>query len=900
VNKKFLLLPLCLIAGSLISCNWQVPEKISIKTNASYSFSLGEMSYPNKNKSEDGINIYEKIAGNLSNGVGESLGELLVLDYNPESEDKDIIQQFALKIPIQQFDVDFSQYLDQVDLEGNLQTMSMNYPINIPEFGEINQSQDIDIKEINKTINKLVTITTMGNQNVKCKVNMVEGNNFESIIYETGTFEIQLYDALKVVNHVNATIKVDGEKVTIKDGKGSFPLDGKTITKEGMQFDTSSIGAKYTLIGTVNAESKISKVEGLTLSTPLEYKTNDISLSTGNDSALKECVVKTGSAEVNFKVPDSWTNVSNETVTTITEGLTKNGAALQFTPAAPTVDLNKAVYTNGNIKVTPNVKLVFTNSTIVFAEQPSFNFKLNISELESAKIGMSTDQSLKQELSTDLSSDVLSILKMVEWKAGGVEVKAINTLPAGNPISVKVSSGFMGISDVTQVIASGVAEEQTLNWNCAEGYETYIGSDKNATPKQYDAIDFAAEIMLPNYDADAKVITLNNVTLGDSYMIQLVATPTVDWNAVVINNDAAAVTGTKDMELNLADQIGQMDTPENKFSDKVRLDSLPIYLFCDMGELGKVFSNPTISGNISMCPGAYETVDKVVDGQTVQVKQIKEDASKATYLLGSATDKNAKMDAIPLPVFEKDENGVYKTVTQQITSGISADLAEMMDQMMAGGEGLSIAYTVKFSTGNSGSEIKLVKKDIEETGSAKIDMAAILVLPLKLRVVEDIKIENILTLLGIGVPAEGEDASTYDLLNRTSKDDMEDVKLYAEAIKSASIVVKQAQLPLFLEKPITLGIDLDGPKSDSVTPVDINFMTATEDSKPITIAVSPEQLLETYPLQPAVSLSIKQGLVGIPRNIKISGIISLNVKTNGNHKIQVWEKNADNTTSDAE
>lgn len=869
MNKKLVLLPLSVFVVTLFSCNYQLPEKISVKTNANYSFSVGEFKYPSEKEAEDGISLYSVLEEGLKTSDSSALGNIEFFDYNPELQNK--YQQLGLKVPIQQLDMDFSEYLDQVDLESYLTEMKMDYDIEIPEFSGIKNEQSIDGSLINDAINKVIIISAAGGINdLKCDIYMDGDNNFSSVTYESGYLDIRISDYAAPNTPINGTITIDGSEVTVSNGTASYDISGKPINRDsGLHFDTSNLSATSYLLGTIRAGSKIEKIEGLTLSPSITptFEIDEISFDAGNDSALKECIVKKGKVKAGLEFPSTWENIVNGTEITITQGLKKDNKPVKFTAAAPEVDLNGAIYQNGKISVKPTISLGFRNSTITFAENPKFVFAFTIETLESIKIALGSDLKLDQSIEMDLPAEALNILKSVAWNKAGINVAAVNMLPAGNPISIKISSNFMGMNEVTQTIESGVQEEQKLYWGCPENYVTKIGSGAGESKK----IDFKAEIILPNYNNG--ILTLNNVSLGEKYKIKFTANAEIDWKAITIDNNAAAVSGSNDIQLNIAEQLKSID--KTGVFEKLNLNSLPIYVYCDVGDLNKIFDNPSISGQIKISSGKYEGSTFVPD------------LSKTTYLLGSEEDDDAKMVFESLPEFEKNEDGTYKTVTKKITGGLEKDLSTLLGNILSGGEGLGVDYRVKFSTGNSGQEITLEKENIKNAGKVMIDLSAILILPFDFNISEDIKIDDVLALVGVDNSSRGEN---WDLLNRKSENDMEELKNYIDIIQKVELDIKNIQIPLNYTDTVKLVIDLDGSQKDEIEKLEFALSSKND----FNISLSPSQILDIYPLQPEVSLVIPKGNFSLDRILKVSGAIDVKVKMDGNKSITIWDQNATN------
>lgn len=79
-----------------ISCNWQIPETVSVKTNAEYNFSIGTFQ---KDLSES-MNLSSMMGGDSGSGTGD----IKKYDYFPGQSDKNT-QHFLLEVKVKEFEL---------------------------------------------------------------------------------------------------------------------------------------------------------------------------------------------------------------------------------------------------------------------------------------------------------------------------------------------------------------------------------------------------------------------------------------------------------------------------------------------------------------------------------------------------------------------------------------------------------------------------------------------------------------------------------------------------------------------------------------------------------------------------------------------------------------------------
>ena len=120
--KKIAGILICIaLAFSFAGCSWQIPQKVSVKTNADYNFSLG--------------NFEKDFSENLS--VSKMIGDLQlpnngkVYDYWPDK--KGDTQSFLMYMPLQEIPIDIGSYFDKGSLAENIKNISFEKEIEVPE-----------------------------------------------------------------------------------------------------------------------------------------------------------------------------------------------------------------------------------------------------------------------------------------------------------------------------------------------------------------------------------------------------------------------------------------------------------------------------------------------------------------------------------------------------------------------------------------------------------------------------------------------------------------------------------------------------------------------------------------------------------------------------------------------
>lgn len=358
--KKILLSCLCLVP-LFTGCGFEIPEKVSVKTNAQYSFSFGTFS---KSISEyisvDSINdmINKKDDDDSSNpGDGTETSpsyNLKVYDYNPGGTSG--IQQFLIEVPIKDIPVDVSAYMENLDFNSTFENMSFEKSISAPEFAGQKVEAAVQLPNIAGDLENLNlgTIPTISIENRTMDLDLpavpitFDSNRFsyKSVKYEKGSLQfrfavvpqsringfettikaIKLYEYDSVANKpVGEPLAMTSKSMKLLDGDDylfEISLDGKTLKPlMCVKFEgsvkgvaaASRIGAQYSLsIGLKG--TKLNSVEG--------FKSDALSGTEYNffqtlklDQASSDfiaCKIKDGLLSVKAEYPAGWSGIEYE------------------------------------------------------------------------------------------------------------------------------------------------------------------------------------------------------------------------------------------------------------------------------------------------------------------------------------------------------------------------------------------------------------------------------------------------------------------------------------------------------------------------------------------------------------------------------------------------------------
>lgn len=822
-----------LLTGCVQFQNMTVPKKVQVKTTAEYNFTIAEFEKDFSDKLS---------AATIQSSIGENFE---FYDYNPGGNQK--VQQYLLRMPLQEVPLDFGSYMESIDIGKNLDAMNFEQDIPIPDL-QLNAEQEIDLEILNTMMIGLLAVKG----NIGTGPQKVNFTGFSTVSISSGKLTIntasangtvKLYSAsgLTQAGCSTATPIATG---TLKSGKVVFDLSGKTLYANDTYIDFVDDNSNQEFVGTLNKTAKISKVTGLSQDDkiitldPVSFK------GAGESSPVKECVFSDDSKlSLNITTP-SWSGV------TITKNIKLSGGLDLTFSGSETESLMGKKYTNQDIILEPELTLKFSNATIDFTSKPKFELSSEIKGFESVTVklpeGVKTSFDVKQELPRSASS----MVKEIVWNAGsGIEVEYSNTLPAGNDMKMTASSEFIGLNSQTETIdTTDGAEKKTIQFRSA--------AEKKITIDNATKVDFSANLQLPGYEDTGNTITISGVKPGESYKIAMKITPVFDWESITIDTtalDASGVSGNMAVDFNPAKLLSSLDSMldssgTNKISDKIDLSKLELKLFCERPDY-ESFKNVQFTGKIAL----GGTSDK---GETLK---------DAAYILGTKTEDKPLMFSNE-PVLEKDSKG---TVISDLTGVqcVGMDLASTINSISES-EKLGLNYSLKLTGTDGKTDLKLTKKDLNNSSKTSLKITAMIILPLELKVTEDYTVD---VMKMAGKSFNPSDYSEPDLLGRTefssSGGTMEKLM---NIIESVSVTYAPSKKPIIGNAEIKIDLDGTGTKFDEKS-ISINGGIYTE---------KPKMIVEN-PVKPSVNVVLKQGTLSIPREMSFKTRLDLQIKTNG-------------------
>lgn len=903
--KKFLLPATAVFLSFIFSCNFETPEKVSVITDATYSFTVGEFK-----KSLSEYMSVEKIQEYV--GKSESGGvKYAVYDYNPPSNNvpnKRPMQKYLVDMTLAEIPVDVGAYLEKMDfsdLNSKGEGISLGQKIAIPNLSEKIETTTIKFPDISKkfenetikiydnlpipevdvapgspivintTINKPDFKTaTLYSGGIVLNVSMTDGTPTPG--FSTGfTFELLSEDG-KLLSRADNVDIASGSDIASGGKNILFDLGTKTITKElklkiyGTVYGgTPSTVNKYTLNAKFSPGTKFSKITGFTDEIGDSGDVEQyVTIST--DETFVKCKIASGSLEIVSKKPDGWTGV---TAKLSDSGSISGALELPSTAKFDSVedstafirkkmDLAQSVFTK---ELDPSGKIIFkdrisfscSNATLVFpnGEQPQVTLETACRIQKASYVVL--DLSSKADMlnfskKTPFSGGMEDYVEEMTLVNSGLEISYKNTLPKGNggdnTISMEIGSDLLKIDDTGEKKKIMLPQKSETFTSCSPE-----GQDIPVSPKT-DSLDFDVKLILPRDEGmPDNWAVLKNVDLDGEYEISVSAKPVFDWRSVKIKTpEGSEIKGEEDTELSfdklfstMKDELGD----ESDFIDNIKFEKLPLYLYFQKPKLDSL-SGMGFTGNIALRTSA-EPKPLLKSGEKIEPKDIE--------------------------IIKTDKDGVVISELSEKDSSGYADIASLFNGSKS--ENLKLDYDV--GLGGLDGTVEITKADYEKLKSenkdapVSIKISARLVIPLALKL-EAKSARNVtkVNILKLAKKDPGE-----DLFDRGEATSLEDIEKYIDLIESASLIYNiDNGLFSYAQSgksgDILFNTNLAGVKRPSY-----ELSMESGDEKIYTEDV--KAMLRTYPFKPDIVASFPDGTLQISRNAEFKVNLAVKIHTNG-------------------
>lgn len=792
MKKKIVFLSIFILI-LLSGCFFQLPERISLKTNPTYNFNIGSLSYSFSEKLD---------IDNLFNSIGESDPRIKIYDYNPD--EKSEYQQFLIKMPIQDIQLDFGDFINEIGLSDAVKDISFNKTIKIPEINFSNKDS-FDISGLKNVVGNFIYVESHTTSDEISDIPFVGKGNFSEITYSSGTLTIE------ITNGSTNSVKLIGNGLDYKCecNGNNFTLDlkGKTINSD-MQIQIDSESAiKYTMYA---VNTVVSKASGINCT---QVFSKEINLDFGFDSlGVKSCTIADGFVSAKTNVPSGWDGV------TLTKSIELSGA-METTLDTDEKSLKDASLSNNNIKMKADVTLNLYNATIDFSKNLDLDVQFKVNSFSEVSMELDTNQdSFSISESYDLPKEMSKYIKTISLSKSKITGTYTNTLPEGNDISISAVSNFLNLHDTQDLEANKKSEDFDINSN---GEQTITINDGST-------IDFEVNVLLPGATQEnPNLLCVKNVTSGTTYELGMNLSFDLDWTKVELKDITAdSSKGAVATNFSLSSMFTEFDDfLKTDLASDIKIKCLPLYLYVEKPEITS-FKNLEINGSIKIGNGK-------VNGDTVEF-------SKNPELINEL-----KTSYFPNLKFKDDGKTVINDISKENNSGCIS-LEDIVNESNSDNS-LCFEYDISLEMNNA--DVVTVTKDELEKANGKTSIAVTLAIAVPFDfILEDAKEIDLLDVTGLKV-SEGE-----DFFGRESATNLDEVEDILKNIDSTFLNYNILKFPFYSEPRIKMVVKF----SDD----DIVEFSGNDGS----INIDLQNLLTQYPLQPEVLVQIPKSNFYISRD----------------------------------
>ncbi|MDY4831033.1 MAG: hypothetical protein SO161_00730 [Treponema sp.] len=392
MKLRFILLSL-LFSVILLSCGWQIPEKISVKSNASYNFTTGEID----TKLNDSLNFDELIKPNENS-------EFTVYNYLPDGKSR----QFVMRMAVADIPIDLESSFNESSINEAIKNLSFTQEIKVPSISFSSQTKIPLVDFSGVPINE-ATIP-LDDLNFNFTLNDTESDIFDSCVVGQGTLFTEIiippdWEGVSVSYSFSTTGGLEVSKEKTSGTTKTIDLANKEITKEQVNA-TAQITLTVKPGYSVSASPLMLKIS----SDIQSLKTLDVNLSDVTTSFDKEEPLPEGMKNAFRKIYLNSSGVKINYVNTLPE---END--IELTVKSDFFGLQEKT---GDLKANTQGELELLSDSskeIVISDSSSYDFGVNIS-LPGATPSAPQKVSLKNVNFGDTYQISMNITPVLNWK----------------------------------------------------------------------------------------------------------------------------------------------------------------------------------------------------------------------------------------------------------------------------------------------------------------------------------------------------------------------------------------------------------------------------------------------------------------------------------------------------
>lgn len=437
----------------------------------------------------------------------------------------------------------------------------------------------------------------------------------------------------------------------------------------------------------------------------------------------------------------------------------------------------------------------------------------------------------------------------------GIKCNAVNTLPAGNVIPVKISSDFFGLNGSKAISASingtGNTDSTELKLNSFEKITLANGGLIDFK------IDFGTEKVIDGFNY-TNCLSLTNIVAGKEYKLGLTdAEFLCDWNKVVVAlGDDTSIVGEMDLsQFSVSELLSQLPIPVDQFE----IGEMNAYFFAQRPKeesmLGVLLSEVSLTGTMGV---SYK--DKNDVSQTIDLLENCETAANGNKIVPFVS--LVEWPSKELDKLTPENASEFLSYLSKEKTSFYCDIAKIINDTPSE---LDMNYSLKLAN-SYGADVQIPLWSYQLEDSEEDDVSAVTIdmvceIPLKLRIKDQMTFD-ILEMASSINSAEGDSGESgeggeggeepeteRDLLGRESASTWEEFADYADSIEFF-------KLTYTIDNKVVNGLEGGIRIKDAASGLDVSasFETGKQEFK-----LTGEQIksvMTTYPFNPQVLLCL--------------------------------------------
>lgn len=923
--------------------NIEIPEKITIKTDADYSLPLGSRKVSLSEKLNV-ASLKEKLEENASDT------KFSIYDYQPRDDSS---QQFIFDYNIAEVPLDISEYLsklDDLDLSSSENSLSQEFEIPKAEQS-FEKTVDVDFNKMLRekldvslelTIPEIPTYLP-GDQQELPAVNFdVTKPDFEymefadgSVILsaewlkesETETLDgtVQLSLILEDANGTElgtsamTTIYADG---VVQNNEVPFSMKNKTITpnmklRATVKGNDGNAGVKhkFKIKMDFSDDIKIKKISKLTFDDEdtAEYASNFTEKISVADlgSKIKTAVIKEGELTYNIKIPEGWTGIDISSEFTTSGALKITGDRAVDIVSEENYVVNKKIDL-AELTLFPNntPEDIVTDAKVAFSIKEAnlsfdydadgnctdtilFNLATKIGSLENVKLdfsGVVDASNLAKEISVALPEEMKAYIDSIGFKKIGIEGKIESNLPSTDlKLETILNSEFFDIKGVfgDENSTRTVIDFDDLNHDLTEDTATDFSLIKNY--EGYGGEENPGVFVKKLEDAGDIDFKVEFDFYGDDADKNIITFESITLGEKLKIDFVVKFIYDWDFVTLKTDSAGVKGEIDSGMNIKSMFES---FMSGDLSEIVDKFAlqDDAIFGNICVSKPKIENEDgsDVLDlFQGISGKVSVDYGAENPELL---FDGNPEFQTVTKTLEElADENGVLDETDYAFFKDKGAIEGQTLVNMInEKPEQMKFTYDLAV-TGGNGETLKITKAQIEElqnnsetAGSTSIKIGLIMGMKLKFKTTDDIEVEDILAAVDSQIET--------DLFGRESASEEN------ETVEAVEDMLNRVSLEYLIwtntNLNLTAKIAADDGSKNFNKELSLSGSDAWQNRKILALSRDDiDSMLGIYPFCPKIGISIPQtDDLTIPRSACFGVRAVITVDVDGEYVVMGGEK----------